>query len=168
MENVWLDNMLATNNDNACEYRPHMDKIMWPDKTGKLYPYVIKASEKPYVDALGIELAVTLFLNFGGSPVYIAENPTGGMLQGVIGVEGHRALCRFFGGPQQLPRIPIANELIVKFMAAKGVATIEIARQVRVSDVSVRSILSSPSERLKQKRKRLQSLRASIDQEKAA
>ncbi len=53
------------------------------------------AQVAPYVDALGVDLAIAFLLRFGGTEVYIAANPRGGSdLEGVIGPDQ----IRRFGG----------------------------------------------------------------------
>lgn len=73
----------------------------------------------PYVDALGYELAIELFLTFGGSRVCIADDPTDrNALVNVIGFSGVKQLAEV---RHLLPDyVPIANPWLARCFRARG------------------------------------------------
>ncbi|TAX26336.1 hypothetical protein ELI03_34645 [Rhizobium leguminosarum] len=134
-----------------------MEKLMWPHRSGELFPYRIPVELRPYTDALGFDLASTIFLECGGAQIYLGTKGKGsqyGFLKGLIGDDGYTRLCESGLKVGVVHRIPLANEFLVKFFAASGVPVQDIARRIRMTDVGVRSLLLSPAERLKRKRHR--------------
>ncbi|MFC3059421.1 helix-turn-helix domain-containing protein [Paenirhodobacter populi] len=99
------------------------------------------AALAPYVEVLGVDLAVEFFLRFGGAELYFPQDRCrGGAATSMIGIEkiaelGDR-LCVV------KTRVPLANRWIAEVLAWKGVPTADIARWIRVSDVTVRHWLS--------------------------
>lgn len=95
----------------------------------------------PYVEVLGTELAIEYFLTFGGSVVYLPENPGGrSEVEQLVGAEKVRALRNH---DYQIPaRCPIPKSWIAQVLAAKGLPVQKIARKLHVSDVSVRRYLN--------------------------
>ena len=102
----------------------------------------VPAHVRPYVEALGENLAIRFLLNFGGAELYIAAQPTeAGRLAAVIGTEGARAIA---GISDRLPRrVPLAKPWIAKVLHTRGTPTAEIARTLLTSDVTVRRWLRS-------------------------
>jgi len=116
----------------------------WPDKFGNLHPYVMTEDVAPYVEALGCERAVALLLNFGGSPIYIALQDSGSNnISTVMTMHDIRRLVDAFG-KGQIKRVPLGNDLLIKFFAYKNWSRLDIARNVRVSDETVRRTLYAP------------------------
>jgi hypothetical protein len=102
----------------------------------------VPANLRPYVDALGEELAIKFFLRFGGAPLYIAERPQLlSDLVGCIGVEMVVALARTVG-PGHISRVPINRQWIAHRLKANGRSILAIARELHVTDVTVRKWLT--------------------------
>lgn len=93
-----------------------------------------------YVDAIGVEATIDLFLNFGGSELYFSEEPKGkDMLERVIGYENAK---RIAGESFDIKhRVPLANKWLAACLYAQGLSVVAIARRLRVSDVTVRKYL---------------------------
>ena len=98
------------------------------------------AHVQPYVDALGVEAAVTFFLTFGGAELYMADDPKGGSrLVDVLGIDAARALAALAGRTQLPRRVPIPKPWIACHLKARHhLSHAEIARRLHASDVAVR------------------------------
>lgn len=95
-----------------------------------------------YIDALGEELALIFIMRFGGSPVYLpASENTQSDVHAVVGAAGIKALAKIFG-PGQIGRVPIAREWTIRQLKARDWSTLAIARELRVTDETVRRILN--------------------------
>lgn len=94
----------------------------------------------PYFDILGLELTVRFLLAFGGAEIYIPQNPCGrGRVEQLIGTEKTKLLAQ---SAHQLPeQVPLANPWLAAALSAQGQPVSEIARQLRVSRVTVRRYL---------------------------
>lgn len=92
---------------------------------------------EPYVRILGVEGAVTFFLNYGGSELYIPRNPRpGAPLVSLLGMDAAAALG---AAADRLPkRVPTAKPWMALVSHAQGLRVSEIARTLHVSDVTVR------------------------------
>lgn len=100
------------------------------------------ANVEPYVEALGTDLAIEFLLAFGGSEIYITEDPkTRGRVTALLGVKNARRLGAVRDRLQR--RVPLANPWMAATLHAQGLPKQEIARRLRVSDVTVRSYLRS-------------------------
>ncbi|AQZ51930.1 hypothetical protein [Martelella mediterranea] len=107
----------------------------------------IPANLEPYVAVLGEELAITFFLNFGGAPAYLSENPhSSSNLSQVIGPDKVKALAETLG-VGHLYRVPINRRWLARAMKDKGYSVLAIARALHVSDVTVRSYLKDEDKR---------------------
>lgn len=97
----------------------------------------------PYVEALGEEKAFTFLLSFGGSVNYLSEAPhASSALCRAIGIEGVIALARRIGtGPL---RVPAAKPYLAAVLQARGRNKQQIARELHVTDVTVRNWLNKP------------------------
>lgn len=95
------------------------------------------AHVEPYVTALGAELAVRFFLEFGGADLYIPADPKGqGMVAKTIGIDGARALSAIRDRLQA--RVPTAKPWLAQYMAeVEGLSKAEIARKLHTTNVSV-------------------------------
>tara|TARA_R110002073_G_scaffold307957_1_gene477822 strand:- start:154 stop:528 length:375 start_codon:yes stop_codon:yes gene_type:complete len=95
-----------------------------------------------YVDVLGAELAVTFLLTFGGAELYLAQNPKGrSQVEAVVGFDKASALAA--QGHQLQRRVPLAKKWLAQMLKWQGHSTANIARTLRISDVSVRRMLRS-------------------------
>lgn len=110
---------------------------------GHSKPDPVPANLRPFTEVLGEELAVSFFLKFGGAPLYLSENPTAdGQLATVVGPDNVRALTERLGAGQ-LPRVPINRRWLARRMHGAGWSVLAIAREMHVTDVTVRGWLSN-------------------------
>ena len=97
-----------------------------------------------YVEVLGVDLAVTFFLRFGGSeiylPMYSQHESRRGEAVALVGAEKLRKLGDEIGAAKT--RVPLANEWIARILAWQGHPAAAIARRIRVSDTTVRRWLN--------------------------
>lgn len=97
---------------------------------------------QPYVEALGEDLTLTFIMRFGGSPVYLpSSDNTQSEVSAVLGAEGIKALANVFG-PGQIARVPIAREWTIRKLKSRQWSTLAIARELRVTDETVRRVLN--------------------------
>ena len=95
---------------------------------------------EPYVRVLGADLAVEFLLTFGGAELTLSKDPKGkGRLERLVGYERAKALADLDHLLQK--RVPIGNPWIATYLAWKGHSVAEIARRLRVTDVTVRRYL---------------------------
>lgn len=97
------------------------------------------ANVEPFVRVLGAELAIAFLLQFGGAELAFSRRPQArGALTKLVGPVKASALAE---ACERLPaRIPLAKGWIAKVLLTKGVPVAEIARRLRVSDVTVRKM----------------------------
>ncbi|PYF13271.1 hypothetical protein C8J30_101660 [Rhodobacter viridis] len=97
------------------------------------------ANIAPYVEVLGVDLAIEFFLAFGGAyvtfPTTSDRRPIDGAAAQLGGVERLIALGDALAVAHT--RIPLANKWLAKVLAWKGFAVAQIARRIRVADVTV-------------------------------
>ena len=98
-----------------------------------------------YVRVLGPELAMKLFLNFGGSEVFLSDSPKAGRggseLANCLGVNAARLMGKEFGTDKV--RIPLAKEWLARVMYQQGMSANAIARRLMCTDITVRRILKA-------------------------
>lgn len=112
-----------------------------PDPGARRYP-APPAQVAPYVDAMGQRLAVRFLLVFGGAELYIAREPgSRSQLVKLIGQEKAAELAKKDHLLQR--RIPLAKPWIAAVLRADGCSVAQIARTLRVSDVTVRKMLKA-------------------------
>lgn len=101
----------------------------------------VPAHLQPYVTAIGIEKAVAFLLAFGGSYVYLSENPQArSPVAEVVGREATIALAKHVGsGGFQCPTGKPFIAAHLKYN--KGLTTNDIARQLHTTHVTVRKWL---------------------------
>jgi DNA-binding NtrC family response regulator len=98
------------------------------------------AQVAPYVDILGQELTLQLLLSFGGAELYIPHSPKGrSRIEALIGRDKVKALAQ--SDHLLRRRVPLANAWVAACLHFQGMATNEIARKLRVTDVTVRRYL---------------------------
>jgi hypothetical protein len=101
----------------------------------------------PYIEILGEDLAIRFFLKFGGAPVYVAGRPQADSeLAECVGAEMVAALAKAFG-PGQIYRVPINREWIAQRLRARQWSVLAIAREMHVTDVTVRRWLKPVDKR---------------------
>lgn len=98
------------------------------------------AQVEPYVRALAPELAVTFLLHYGGAELYVRRDRfDAAEYLPLIGDEGARSLANYAHKMQK--RVPLAKTWMTLMLDWQGHSVTEIARKLRVSDVSVRRML---------------------------
>lgn len=103
--------------------------------------FKITAQVQPYVDALGLDMAVEFILAFGGSYVYLSTNPQDrSEVAQMLGREAAVAVARRVGAGSR--RIHNAKPWLASyFRYMKGMTVNDTARLLHVSDVTVRKWL---------------------------
>jgi hypothetical protein len=94
------------------------------------------AQAAPYVEVLGAELAVTFLLAYGGAEMTLADDPKGQASHAAL--LGHDKAKALAAQPRLQKRVPLAKRWLAAMLHWQGNSTAGIARQHRVSDVSVR------------------------------
>lgn len=106
-------------------------------------PDDVPATVAPYVRAIGAEKAVELLLKFGGSEVYLSANPrAGSQLAALIGAGCVKALARELGHGDHFS-VPLAKSWLARQLKARGLTVAAIARELRVTDSTVRGYLKN-------------------------
>lgn len=102
------------------------------------------AQIEPIVRALGVDDAVTFLMTFGGAEIYMARAPGArSRLVEVLGRDKAEALARAAEEAPHWPRrVPLAKQWLSHVLRAKGLPNAEIARRLRVSEETVRRLLS--------------------------
>lgn len=99
-----------------------------------------------YVEELGAGLAIELFLTMGGADCYFAVQPQpGSAISTLIGTEGVSRIAHRLkaSGRRESTRVrvPLAKSWVARYLYAEGWTIADIARRVRVSDVTVKTYL---------------------------
>lgn len=98
------------------------------------------AQVQPYVDALGADLAVAFLLEFGGAEMSVPVAPNGRSAhEAFLGPEGASRLSLVKDRLQK--RVPLAKAWLAAMLDWQGHTVAQIARKLRVSDVSARRML---------------------------
>jgi hypothetical protein len=97
----------------------------------------------PYVEVLGVDLAVDFLLTFGGAELYWAKNPRQSRLTELVGVEKAAALAVAAEAARLHPRIPLAHKWVAQVMYANHLPIAEISRRLHKSDTAVRKYISA-------------------------
>ncbi len=96
----------------------------------------------PYVDAIGVDAAMVLFLEFGGTELYLARDPRADSeLVRVLGIDVARALGELAQSTILQPRMPLGKAWVAQVLAGRGLSNAEIARRLHTTDVTVRKYL---------------------------
>ena len=100
------------------------------------------AQVEPCVDAWGPDLAMPFILTFGGGELVIPKNPGRPTPYAVlVGPDGARAICAM---AHRMPkRVPLAKAWLAAMLDWQGHSATAIARQLRISDISVRRMLKA-------------------------
>lgn len=98
----------------------------------------IPAHIAPYVEALGVDDAIRLFLEVGGSPIYLPKDRSSDTSRAatVIGALKVKALADRLG--VDYVKVPLAKKWIAEVMFARGESQAEIARTIRSDVATVR------------------------------
>ena len=93
-------------------------KISWPTSDGIAASCQVPAHLTPFVRALGLEVAVQVFLEFGGAPLYLAETPNhSSALVAAIGRENVLKLTAEIG-VGHFSRVPIDRKFLARYRIA--------------------------------------------------
>jgi hypothetical protein len=93
-----------------------------------------------YVSLLGVDLAASFLLNYGGAEMYLPRDPDAASpVAALLGEAKARALGK---AADRLPRrVPLAKPWLAGYLRSRGARVPDIARTLRVSDVAVRGYL---------------------------
>lgn len=122
-------------------------QLQWPQiinnrPTGTVFTYEIPPAIEILVDAIGIDLTAKLLLQFGGASIVSPRRwvTAKSRVAAVIGQEAALALGKAVGGACHL-RLPLGNAFLIYYLRSRGHSIQDIARMVRLTDVSVRKYL---------------------------
>ena len=120
------------------------ERVLLTGAAGFVGFHVTQALLDKGVQVLGIEDAIRFILAFGGSIVDIRSNPrdSNEMVQ-MFGREAVEALAALTTLPR---RIPLAKPWLATYFHSQGLSIAQIARKLRISDVSVRNHLRREAE----------------------
>ena len=90
----------------------------------------------PYVEALGVDGAVAMFLQLGGSQIYLpVRSGAGTAAAKAIGAENVERLAAVMGAGYI--KVPLARQWVAAVLSAQGKSNNEIARLVRADIATV-------------------------------
>lgn len=105
---------------------------------------VVPAHIAPYVDVLGVDDTVALFLAVGGSQIYISRKSGKRTVAAkTIGAAQVERLAAVLG--HGYIKVPLARQWIAEVLRAQGKSDNEIARRVRADVATVRRWLGPKS-----------------------
>lgn len=137
-------------------------ELTFPDKNGNPLQWRIPAELHPFIEAIGIDASARLFLAHGGAPAFFSKHPReDSSLSKTIGREAVIKLTEICHGHYH--RIPLATEFLVRYLRSQGVSVSQIARQLRISDVTVRSKLVDYETVKRQKHRTMLELKKTVD-----
>lgn len=93
---------------------------------------------EPYVRVLGVDMALTFLMTFGGAELIYWREPRRSRLVEVVGMEAARALAEEDARTGLPRRVPLAKPWCAQVLKVKGLPVAEIARRMHASDVAVR------------------------------
>lgn len=109
------------------------------------YPLSPKQAQR-YVDAIGIEAAIDLFLNLGGSEVFLSIDPKGrGIVERLVGY--HHAKTLAAASDDLKIRVPLANAWLARCLYAQGLSVAVISRRLRCADSTVHRYLAGQNDK---------------------
>lgn len=104
----------------------------------------IPAHVRTWADLVGIEAAVRLILERGGTRVYVPAVPSpDSPLAAIVGHAGAIALASRFGG--EYPKVPVARPFLIAWLREQGLSAPRIAQQLHCSENTVWAHLGSGS-----------------------
>lgn len=99
---------------------------------------------EPYVTALGVDAAITLFLSFGGTFLYIPRDPKGrSQLVEVMGMDAAQALADLAQRTVLPRRLPLGKKWIAHVLKSRGLPEAKIATTLHMTNVAVSNMLRS-------------------------
>lgn len=104
----------------------------------------IPANIEPYVEALGVDDAMRLFLSVGGSDIYLPRRSSPrSQAARTVGPDRVDKLAKVIG--YGYIKVPLAKRWMAEVMKSQGVSTAEIARTIRTEVATVRKWFPSGS-----------------------
>jgi hypothetical protein len=100
----------------------------------------VTAQVAPYVEVLGVDLAVEFLLKFGGAELYLPKHPKG--RSEVEKLLGHDKLASLAARLDGIVCVPLAKRWLSEMLFWKGYSKAAIARTLRTSDTTVRNYLA--------------------------
>lgn len=97
------------------------------------------AQVEPFHDVLGEDGTIDLLLEFSGTVLYLPKSPRNSTLARRFGVERVAALAERLG--EMYVRVPSQNRWLAAILFQRGLSKADIARKLRISDVTVRKYL---------------------------
>lgn len=98
----------------------------------------VPAHLRPWVEALGADLAAEVFLQLGGAELALSPTSRGdSQLAQLVGQDRAEALARHPRMPAVRCRVPLANRWVAQLLHMRGHGVGEIARRTRVSSVMI-------------------------------
>lgn len=98
------------------------------------------AEVEPYVDILGMDMAIEFLLSFGGAAMGMPKHPTTrSRVAALVGKEKTAERARSDHLLQR--RVPLATPWLVACLHTRGWPVAGIARRLRITDVTVRRYL---------------------------
>ena len=94
----------------------------------------------PYVEVLGLELAIAFLLRFGGAPLYLPQDPKG--KSEVEKLLGYAKLKELAARPALQARVPLAKRWLAQILHWQGYSNADIARKVRATDTTISGYLA--------------------------
>lgn len=105
------------------------------------------AQVAPFVQVFGLEGAIRFLLAFGGAQLDVRGNPRdSNQLVQMFGREAVAELASLPTLPTLPRRIPLAKPWLAADFHAQGLSIAQIARKLRISDISVRTYLRREAE----------------------
>ncbi len=110
-------------------------------------PIDTPANLRPYVEAIGVDRAIALFLALGGSQIYLPRRSSKRTIAAqTIGADQVERLAAVLG--HGYIKVPIARQWVAAALRSQGKSDNEIARVVRADVATVRRWLGPKSEQL--------------------
>ncbi|MEX2630010.1 MAG: helix-turn-helix domain-containing protein [Tistlia sp.] len=103
------------------------------------YRQILPAELAEVAEAAGLEVALRLRRQLGGTAVHVARNPRGGLLVEAVGREAAQAIAGRFGG--ETIKVPMGKQLqrpLIRHLLEQGRDVQEIARTIGCHAETVR------------------------------
>ena len=95
----------------------------------------VPAHIEPFVEILGCDTAMALFLAFGGTEIYLSLSPKRSRVLELTGADKMAMLAERLGAGHI--RVPLAKAWIAKRLSGKGLSKAAIARELHVDQRTV-------------------------------
>ena len=95
----------------------------------------VPAHIEAFVEILGSDLAITLFLTFGGTEIYLSQTPKRSKVLELTGADKLIMLTERLGAGHI--RVPLAKDWIARRLLSQGLSKADIARELHVDQRTV-------------------------------